>query len=165
LLTLDGFDAKGFIANSSQNQRTIFSTKLETGTNKTLIENMSNLKEIKAKAHDLLTRRDMKTAIDYLLTNLENVDTDLYKEALFIQTRRAVLNKDNEEQIITKEQFIVHRNRLQKSLNEFINNLDSPRHIKTHRNSLTEKQLLRAILIVQILILFGIGILIYMRVN
>ncbi|MFK8010303.1 MAG: hypothetical protein AB8H03_28370 [Saprospiraceae bacterium] len=124
---------------------------------------MNKLIEIKSNAQKLFAEKEMSLVIEFLLTQLEEVDFTLYNEALLFESERNMILREKQGEFITHEQFNVQRNRLKRWLSEFINDLDNPKQKNTNRKSLSKKQLLRMILLAQVLILIGIGILIYLQ--
>ncbi|MFK8101157.1 MAG: hypothetical protein AB8G15_01480 [Saprospiraceae bacterium] len=125
---------------------------------------MKKLNEIKLSAQKLFAEKEIKLVNEFLLTQLKTLNHELFNQALLLEAQRNTILRYKEEELITKEQFNVERNKLQKALNEFINNLDSPVKKETPSKKSSKKQLLKLILVVQLLILLGIGILIYMQI-
>ena len=124
---------------------------------------MNTLSEIKSNAQKLFAEKEMKLVNDFLLTRLEKVDNALYNEVIFFEAKRNMILRDKKEGLMTIEQFDVYRNIQLKALSSFIDSLDEPKQKETSKISLSKKQLLLVILLIQILILLGVGILIYLQ--
>jgi len=75
--------------------------------------------------------------------------------------RRNRLLQDKENKLLTEEQLIVNQNRLQHSLDTFIQGLDNSNQSEKDGVSVSKKQLLIVIIVLQLIILIGIGIIIY----
>jgi len=96
-----------------------------------------------------------------LILHLKSHADPLHATALMFEGRRNRLLQDKENKLLTEEQLIVNQNRLQHSLDTFIQGLDNSNQSEKDGVSVSKKQLLIVIIVLQLIILIGIGIIIY----
>jgi len=120
------------------------------------------LSKIKLKAQKLFVEKDIKSINEFLRAELEQIDNDLFNQVILFEGNRNALLRDKKEKLITSEQFQVQQNLQRKAISVFINDLDAPKQKESTPYKVSEKQLLKWILFFQLLILLGVGILIYM---
>lgn len=130
---------------------------------------MSKLDEIKTKALEYIENGEIDEANDFLLKSLESVDKRLYRDAFILKSNRNSIMKFKEDGLITKEEFFVQYNRLRIGMMSLVANLDAPPMpvIKSVESKLKIPQLNLSVLMLisQVFILIGIGIIIYLLIT
>lgn len=134
---------------------------------------MNELSKIKEEALVLFAESDIDAVYKFLIDSLKDVNTRLHSEVFALKVVRNLGLNHKEKGLITTEEFTVHQNRSAHSLKIIIENLDKPFEDIYAKKDAFEKiynpsqvsysYFLQIIFFVQILILIGIGILIYLN--
>ena len=135
---------------------------------------MKNLSEIKTETLVLLDESNIDTVYEFLLKELTGVDDRLHHKFSHLKSMRNLHVYHKRQGFITTDEFIVAQNRGLYALKSLIEDLDQPFVGNNAKEDIFEKMygslvttdsskggFLMLILCVQVLILIGIGILIY----
>lgn len=135
---------------------------------------MKKLSEIKEEALVLLAESDIDTVYQFLINELKDVNSRLYKDIITLKTVRKLDMEHKRKGFITTEEFVVHQNRRLYALRQMVENLDKPLDVIYDKKNFLERMynpsqapgsisenFLQKIFFVQVLILVGIAILIY----
>jgi len=122
----------------------------------------------------LLAESDIDSVYTFLFSNLKGVNHRLYNEILSLKGSQNLIIDHKEKGLITTEEFVVYQNRKMHGLKIIVENLDKPfedtyvKSIEFDRifnpsksSDSSNEGFLLVIFFVQVLILIGIGILIY----
>lgn len=119
----------------------------------------NNIEEIKKTSIEYLSSKPIEDVLEYLLKNLNGNHIN-YDETVLLSGRFYRSKKLREEKLITADQFEVDLNRIGKSLQKVVDDLEKNDKIKkqkkTWKKKLEKRDLLILICFLQIINLIGI---------
>ena len=128
----------------------------------------TDLHEIKTKALELFRNKEINEAFDYLFENLD--ENNAWRNQLYVlSARRNSLERDRISEIITKEAYIISKNRIYRNFSEIVNLLEEtfeeeetdynePYYISSNYSSTytPNESLLIAIIVLLVLLVIGV---------